>query len=1096
MKHINYMKRMNRLLLMTLPLVLSLPLQAQIKNSPSGLNSREFSKYWKIESESPDFRKIFSGDTLELMAPKGITLWRTEKMDGSVTIEYDACIVKKTATDRLSDLNCFWMASDPLAPNDIMKRSQWRSGIFNRCYSLQTYYLGYGGNNNTTTRFRKYDGDYVSFEKNQKRPSVLKEYTDAEHLLKANHWYHVKIHNEGNRVLYYIDGELLVDFRDANPLSMGWFGFRTTESHVRITGFHYSSVNPDFQTVPLHWIGNVPSADTPSTWGVPFEKGLVKANTDFSLFTDKNAEVPMEHWKLASWPDGSVKWMGVSANIPQNTSSLKLKVGLVSKGKNKQKGNAQISIEETETQLLVNTGVMKAYLSKQGQHLFDSLRFQGHTIAGAASLVCNTTTDSYTSELTKVSIERSGRIATVVKVEGFHGNASRKWLPFTVRLYFSAGSEHIKLIHSLVFDGDQDKDFIKGLGIVFDVPLREELYNRHIAFSNEEGGVWSEPVQPLVGRRILMKDKNRDFQAMQMRGEKVPDKSEFDEYNQGLLHNWASWNDYRLSQLSPRAFSIRKRTHDDRPWIGTIEGNQSDGAAFLGDVSGGLSVCLEDFWESYPTTLEVTDACKKTAHLTVWLWSPESEPMDLRHYDHVAHDLNASYEDVQPGMSTPYGIGRTHVLQLKAESGYKGKENFEKTALNLASSPQILPAPEYLHQVRAFGVWSLPDSSNSFRADIENKLNQYIDYYKTSVKQNGWYGFWNYGDFMHAYDPIRHEWRYDIGGFAWDNTELGTDMWLWYSFLRSGRSDIWTLAKAMARHTCEVDVYHIGEYAGLGSRHNVSHWGCGAKEARISQAAWNRFLYYLTADERSGDLMTEVKDADQKLYKLDPMRLAQPRDKYPCTAPARLRIGPDWLAYAGNWMTEWERTGNTKYRDKIIAGMKSIVALPHRIFTGPTALGYDPATGIITSECDTTLQSTNHLMTIMGGFEIMNEMLEMIQLPEWQSAWTDHAARYMEMAKKISHNGFRIPRLTAYGAYMKSDARLAKQAWMEFQSTWIRPETQVIQKPEVLEPYVENKTMSTNDAATWGLDAIYLMEVLPDAGMLGPEAQTDKQSVH
>ena len=60
MKHINYMKRMNRLLLMTLPLVLSLPLQAQIKNSPSGLNSREFSKYWKIESESPDFRKIFS----------------------------------------------------------------------------------------------------------------------------------------------------------------------------------------------------------------------------------------------------------------------------------------------------------------------------------------------------------------------------------------------------------------------------------------------------------------------------------------------------------------------------------------------------------------------------------------------------------------------------------------------------------------------------------------------------------------------------------------------------------------------------------------------------------------------------------------------------------------------------------------------------------------------------------------------------------------------------------------------------------------------------------------------------------------------------
>ena len=46
------------------------------------------------------------------------------------------------------------------------------------------------------------------------------------------------------------------------------------------------------------------------------------------------------------------------------------------------------------------------------------------------------------------------------------------------------------------------------------------------------------------------------------------------------------------------------------------------------------------------------------------IWSPDAEPMDLRHYDNVAHDLNASYEDVQEGMSTPYGIARTTTLTL------------------------------------------------------------------------------------------------------------------------------------------------------------------------------------------------------------------------------------------------------------------------------------------------------------------------------------------------------------------------------------------------------------------------------------------------
>ncbi len=168
---------------------------------------------------------------------------------------------------------------------------------------------------------------------------------------------------------------------------------------------------------------------------------------------------------------------------------------------------------------------------------------------------------------------------------------------------------------------------------------------------------------------------------------------------------------------------------------------------------------------------------------------------------------------------------------------------------------------------------------------VEDRLDAYISFYQKAIEQNKWYGFWNYGDVMHAYDPVRHTWRYDIGGFAWDNTELASNMWLWYNFLRTGRVDIWRMAEAMTRHTAEVDVYHIGPNAGLGSRHNVSHWGCGAKEARISQAAWNRFYYYLTTDERCGDLMTEVKDADQKLYTLDPMRLAQPRSEYPCTAP-------------------------------------------------------------------------------------------------------------------------------------------------------------------------------------------------------------------
>jgi hypothetical protein len=83
-------------------------------------------------------------------------------------------------------------------------------------------------------------------------------------------------------------------------------------------------------------------------------------------------------------------------------------------------------------------------------------------------------------------------------------------------------------------------------------------------------------------------------------------------------------------------------------------------------------------------------------------------------------------------------------------------------------------------------------------------------------------------------------------GFAWDNGEIGTDLWLWMAFMRTGRSDVWRMAYAMTRHLSEVDFHHTGPFAGLGSRHNVNHWGDGAKEARVAGSTLKRPFYYLT----------------------------------------------------------------------------------------------------------------------------------------------------------------------------------------------------------------------------------------------------------
>lgn len=215
-----------------LPDIKFLQLRNRMKAVPPALNSRQFGRYWKVEHEDPATKLTFHGDTLEITAPKGLTLWRKQPMEAGTTVEYDAMVT----ADRLSDMNFFWLASDP-KEKDIWKRMPWRQGIFNRCYTLQMYYLGYGGNSNRTTRFRRYDGNEEAVADKEKRPAIVKEYTDAAHLLKPCHWYHVKIAGERGHVSVYVDGNCIVEYVDPTPLERGWFGFRTTHSRTFIANF-------------------------------------------------------------------------------------------------------------------------------------------------------------------------------------------------------------------------------------------------------------------------------------------------------------------------------------------------------------------------------------------------------------------------------------------------------------------------------------------------------------------------------------------------------------------------------------------------------------------------------------------------------------------------------------------------------------------------------------------------------------------------------------------------------------------------------------------------------------------------------------------
>jgi hypothetical protein len=789
------------------------------------------------------------------------------------------------------------------------------------------------------------------------------------------------------------------------PLSL----LRAAFVAVMISGLLFTAA-AQTEAVALRWLDDAPpSVSTGVTWGVPWAEGAVAKEQVFSLTSGNGATLPLQSWPLAYWADGSVKWSGF-ATVAGPEAAGELKLASVPSASAPENG---VRVRESDTTVEIDTGVTRTSIRKWGGPLIDSIVVDGRVVARDGRLICvlqngpdgavwdTPSRERFLGTVDTVTVEQSGPVRAVVKLDGKHRgtDSDRSWLPFSVRLYFYAGEPGIRVVHTLVFDGDEQRDFIRGLGLTFAVPMREQIHNRHVRFGGEGDGLWSEPIQPMIGRggRFVSRpgSDREDVYPDQLAGKRVPNYEEISPRGQGWLRDWAVWGGFKLMQPNADGFTIVKRTNAESAWLPAGAGKRASGFAFVGDVGGGLGVGVKNFWQSYPASLEIQNAGTGSADLTAWLWSPDGPAMDMRHYDTVAHGLQAVYEDVQPGFSTPYGVARTSELMLFPSGGVPTKPESAAMAQVAASPPLIVATPEALHDAGAFGgYWSLPDRSTPFKAAIENQLDSTTAYYLTSIDQHNWYGFWDYGDVMHSYDDDRHVWRYDLGGMAWDNSELGTDVWLWYSFLRSGRADLFRMAEAMTRHTGEVDCYHIGPFAGLGSRHNVRHWGCGAKEARISQAAYRRYYYYLTADERTGDIMREMLISDFAATEWDPMRLAQPiTEREKAIAPGRVRLGPDWFAFIGNWMTEWERTLDPKWRAKIDAGIASLDAMPLGLRTGRNlVMGYDPDTGKLYQLSDEA--GTYNLSTIMGGAQVIFELSEMLDDERWNRLWLQFCRVY------------------------------------------------------------------------------------------------------
>lgn len=228
----------------------------------------------------------------------------------------------------------------------------------------------------------------------------------------------------------------------------------------------------------IKWLSGQPKVTSGVTWGMPWKKGELKKGDRLALMNENAETRYVQSEPSAYWPDGSIKWTKHAAvfggqenqsftvhkrEVPQPTESL--------------------SILETEHDIQVDTGALVCTIHKTGSDFIQSLQINGKPIAAGGRLVAIRETrkesaakmvllhERSVSFIKRAAIEQSGPVKAVVKIEGVHvlHKTYEEWLPFVIRLTFYAGLSEIGLVHTQLIDRSGKLEFVKGLGIEFDL---------------------------------------------------------------------------------------------------------------------------------------------------------------------------------------------------------------------------------------------------------------------------------------------------------------------------------------------------------------------------------------------------------------------------------------------------------------------------------------------------------------------------------------------------------------------------------------------------------------------------------------------------
>ncbi len=649
--------------------------------------------------------------------------------------------------------------------------------------------------------------------------------------------------------------------------------------------------------------------------GIPFAKGALKSAANARVL-EGGAEIPSQGRVLATWPDGSVKWLLLDfAADAKKAYSLDFGPAVA------RKDFPFVISGAGDEGATVDTGVVKFIVRKSGSGFIDELWFDAngdgnysddeHLVAPAAegvqrnflnyvhvekpedfpadSRFAKGTLDRSRVKVDELTVEESGPVRASVRIRGHYlydlvgttaQNPPRKENQFTVRIHAWKGSGLIRAEHSFVFEGDPDHDFVRTMGLALD--------------SKSLAG-------PAGTIDALYQSSSDNYEFYQAKAGKV-DSTE--------------------------------------RWLGEA------GTLSAAPNGWGVTVGIRHTRELYPKAMRID---REAGRVVAYLYPPEARPLDMRRYARKEYGVGeGNAYDTEPGReytelagfsrSCSRGVGRSHDVYFAFYA--KGADKSAAEAIRVADRGAVVRAGlDAMAKTEALGPYAL--FKGGPYDDVEKSALKTLDYSLDAQERFKWFGFFDFGDQQSRFNYQRTgRWESDWGRWGWGNNDgIGRySLAFANAYLATGERKYFDALEAASRHTAEVDVLHTDTIVqetdairvrGLSHRHGVQHWSEPYIGLRGSSCIGWRVCYYLTGEERFRDVLEEVVDCAM-------------RDYYANSGPATSFDGGGSAAMA--LLTMWEITGDAKYRDKLKAKMETTPAPDNAWHAGlSVAMGFHEA---------------------------------------------------------------------------------------------------------------------------------------------------------